>query len=267
MSLEEATIQRPRVSPDPRDALQARVPRGGIALVTGASGAIGGAVSMALARQGFEVWLGCRQHQDRAAEIRDRIVSDDGTAAIVPFDVADFASCHQTIGRLIDARGPVSVLVHAAAVLRRLLLLRTSPADWSAVMDTNLTGFYNVCHVVSRGMIARRRGSIVAIGSIAGTHGLEGQTAYSASKAALVGAVRSMARELGAYDIRANVVSPGWIDAGMNSGRSADKVLDRIPLRRTGRSEEVADVVSFLCSSASSYVTGAVIPVSGGMDV
>ena len=255
------------VSRDPREATGDRVARNGIALGTGASGAIGGAVSMALARQGFEVWLGCRQHEDRAAEIRDRIVSADGTAEVVAFDVADFARCRQTVGALIEARGPVSVVVHAAAVVRRQLLLRTSPADWSAVMDTNLTGFYNVCLVAVRGMIAQRRGSIVAIGSVVGAHGLEGQTAYSASKAALVGAVRSMSRELGPYDIRANIVSPGWIDAGMNSGRSAEKVLDRIPLRRAGRPEDVADVVSFLCSPASSYVSGAVIPVSGGMDV
>ncbi len=224
-------------------------------------------MSIALGRQGYEVWLGCREHVDRAAEVCDAIRSANGSAEVLPFDVTDAGCCRRVLGAFIDARGPVSALVHAAGVVRRLLLLRTSPADWDAVIDTNLTGFYNVCCVVLRGMIARRGGSIVAIGSVVGARGLEGQMAYCASKAALVGAVRSLTREVGAYDIRANVVSPGWIEAGMNSSQSVDAVVDRIPLRRAGHPDEVAAVVSFLCSAASSYVSGAVIPVSGGLDV
>ena len=237
------------------------------ALVTGASGAIGQAIACSLAEQGFEVWLGCRSRVKEASELREAILSRGGSAEVVAFDVTDYESCQSKLSALIAERGSVSAFVHCAGVVRQKLLLRTMPDDWNTVLATNLSGFYHVCRAVLRGMIQQRSGSIIAIGSVVGNRGLEGHTAYTASKAGLVGAARSLAQEVGSYNIRVNVVSPGWIDAGMNSQRPVDKVLQRIPMQRVGSPEDVAPLVSFLCSPAASYITGAEIPVSGGLDV
>lgn len=238
-----------------------------VALVTGATGAIGRAVSLSLAEAGFEMWLGCRSREHEAGDLRKNILSLGGHAEVFTCDVTDYESCQSKIGRLTAERGPVSTFVHCAGIVRHLLLLRTMPDDWKAIMATNLGGFYNVSRLVLRGMIQHRRGSIVAIGSVVGHRGLEGHTAYTASKAGLVGAVRSLAREMGSYNIRVNVVSPGWITSGMNIGPPPDRVLQRIPLQRAGNPEDVAPLVRFLCSPAAAYITGAEIPVSGGLDM
>src|ERR1700742_1708314 len=149
------------------------------ALVTGASGAIGRDVALSLASHGFEVWLGCKGRFKEADELREEILSRGGAAQVLPFDVADYESCQSKVGALVAERGPVSALAHCAGVVRDGLLLRTSPADWNAVLATNLSGFYHVCRAVLRGMIQQRSGSIVAIGSVMAGGGVGGWSEHA----------------------------------------------------------------------------------------
>ena len=240
---------------------------GGRAFVTGASGTIGKAVARALARRGVEVWLGCKTRVEETEALQRELQSSGATVMPVVCELSQHAECEVALKPLLQSRGPVNILVHCAGIVRRSLLLGTSPQDWEAVLSGNVTSFYNAARILLRGMIQQRDGMIIALGSVVGDRGLEGQVAYAASKAALLGAVRSLAREAGPHNVRVNLVCPGWIDGGMNETRSVKPVLERIPLRRPGSPEDVASLVDFLCSPAASYITGAMVPVSGGLDM
>lgn len=231
-------------------------------LVTGGSRGIGAAVCRELARLGFEVWIGYRASEAAAAEVRAQIEQAGGRASLVALDVGDAEGCARRLGELA-----IDSVVCAAGVGDTQLMARAQPAHWSHVIQTNLVGFFNVVRPLVKSMIRARTGSVVAIGSVVGRAGLEGAAAYCASKSGLVGAVRALARELGPFGVRANLVAPGWIDSDMTRGRSAEAVVPRIPLGRIGRTDEVARAVAFLCSDAASYITGAVLDVSGGLDM
>lgn len=237
-----------------------------IALITGSTGGIGQAIVRELATNGFAVWLGC-QSQEHGENLRNKLREEGLSAEVAAFDVAERSACETVLTSMLEQKGPVSAFVHCAGVVNPSLLLATTPSTWNRVVSVNLTGFYNVCRVVLRGMVSQKSGAIVGISSIVARSGLAGQAAYSASKAGLEGAIRSLAKEVGPYNIRVNAVSPGWIDVGMNEGKSAASVLDRIPLRRLGEPCDVAQAVGFLCSSEASYVSGNILPVSGGLDI
>ncbi|HKE70057.1 MAG TPA: 3-oxoacyl-ACP reductase FabG, partial [Nocardioidaceae bacterium] len=183
-------------------------------------------------------------------------------------DVTDGAQVDAAVDAVTEQQGPVEVLVANAGITRDTLLLRMSDEDWSSVIDTNLTGAYRVAKRVARGMLRMRRGRIIFISSVVGLLGSAGQVNYAASKAGMVGMARSMARELGSRNITANVVAPGFIETALTDVLSEDKkaeYLEQIPLRRYATSEEVAGVVRFLASDEAGYISGAVIPVDGGL--
>ena len=183
-------------------------------------------------------------------------------------DVTDAAAVDAAFAEVEAAHGPVEVLVANAGITADTLLLRMSEDDWSSVLDTNLTGSFRLAKRASKGMLRLRRGRIVFISSVVGLLGSAGQVNYAASKAGLVGMARSIARELGSRSITANVVAPGFIETDMTavlSGEQKDTITSQVPLQRYGTTDEIASTVLWLTGPGATYVTGAVIPVDGGL--
>jgi 3-oxoacyl-[acyl-carrier protein] reductase len=240
-----------------------------VALVTGATGSIGRAVALQLARLGMKVWLGFLSHQLEAEDLQKAVLEAQGSCDIIQLDVRDPDDCQKKLAAANRGGTPITVCVCCAGIVTHSLMLRTSPDDWDNVVSVNLNGFFNTTRAVLRDMIRLRSGSIVALGSIHAGHGLEGHTAYIASKAGLSGAVRSLAREMGNYNVRVNLVSPGWIYSPQSpplDQQTMKKLGESVPLRRPGTPQEVAGVIGFLCSDKADYITGATVSVAGGLD-
>lgn len=234
------------------------------ALVTGSSRGIGKAIALSLAKDGFHVVINCRKSGDAADEVLVEIKKSGGSAELLCFDVAD-RGASGVVAAWMEAHGPFYVLVNNAGIHLDSLLVWMKFEDWQNVMDTNLTGFYNVTRPVVKEMMQKRAGRIINIVSTSGQSGLAGQVNYSAAKAGLIGATKALASEIAKRGITVNAVSPGFIETAMLDGLPLEKVIEHIPLGRLGKPEEVAAVVSFLCSPMAGYITGGVIPVNGGI--
>jgi 3-oxoacyl-[acyl-carrier protein] reductase len=235
-------------------------------LVTGASRGIGRGIALNLAKAGFEVIVHYHSRDELAATCVDEIVADGGSARTLGFDIADREGSAAALQADVEAHGAYYGVVLNAGVNRDQALPMMSAEEWDTVVHTNLDGFYNVLRPVILPMIRRRApGRIVVLSSVSGMIGNRGQTNYAAAKAGLIGAAKSLALELAKREITVNCIAPGLIETEMTSELPADLVRNMVPLRRMGRVEEVAPLVTFLCSDQAAYITRQVIAVDGGL--
>jgi 3-oxoacyl-[acyl-carrier protein] reductase len=232
---------------------------GKTALVTGASRGIGRSIAIELAAGGATVVIGYRSGKDEA----DALAAELGGRAIQ----ADVSSAEDA-RRLVEEAGDLDILVNNAGLTRDGLLARMSDDDWRTVIETNLSSVFYTCRAVCRPMMKKRAGAIVNVSSIVGVHGNWGQTNYAASKAGIIGFTKSLAKELGSRNVRANVVAPGYVKTQLTEGlpeEATAAMLTNTPLGRLGEPEDIAGAVRFLCSDAASFITGEVLLVDGGL--
>ncbi len=236
-----------------------------IALVTGASRGIGRAVAVALAETGRHVVVNYMSREKDAAETLEAVQTAGGSGELLPFDVAEQAAAEGAVNKIIEKHGRIDVLVNNAGIRDDMLLVWMEKENWQNVIDTNLTGFYNVSRLVVKSMLLNRFGRIVNITSTSGQSGMAGQVNYSASKAGLIGATRSLAKEVAKRGVTVNAVSPGFIETEMIDGVPMDEIAKSIPANKIGRPEDVTGAVLYFCSPGASYVTGQLIGVNGGI--
>ncbi len=232
---------------------------GKLALVTGASRGIGRAIATGLAAAGADVVIGYRSGKDEAEQLAVEL----GARAVQ----ADVSSAEDA-KRLVDEAGDVDVLVNNAGLTRDGLLARMSDDDWRTVIETNLSSVFYTCRAVTRPMMRKRGGSIINVSSVVGVHGNFGQTNYAASKAGIIGFTKSLARELGSRNVRANVVAPGYVKSQLTEvlpEEATAAMIQNTPLGRVAEPEEIAGAVRFLASDEASFITGEVLLVDGGL--
>ena len=237
-----------------------------VALITGATRGIGKEIALELARNGFDIAVNYRGTIDE--DLKKEIEANNVRCEFVEADVSNFEQCESMIKETIEKYGRIDVLVNNAGITKDGLIMRMKKEDFEAVIDVNLVGTFNVTRNVIPYMIKQKSGRIINLSSVVGVAGNAGQTNYSASKAGVIGFTKSLAKEVASRNILVNAVAPGFIDTDMTkvlSDSVKEGINAQIPLKRMGTPREVAKVVKFLASEDSSYVTGQVINIDGGM--
>lgn len=239
------------------------------ALISGGSRGIGRSIVECLGRDGWRVAFTYLGSEDAAREVSEALAGEGVEAHAFQADVRDFDRCSELVEHLRrEWEGPLDLLVNNAGIKRDLPLYRMDPADWTEVIETNLTGTFNMTRAVVMDMIKRQSGCIINIVSVSGILGLPGQVNYSASKAGVIGMTKALAREVARFQIRVNAVAPGFIETDMLKEipeASRKRMFAQIASGSPGRPEDVAGAVRFLAGDAARYITGQVLPVDGGM--
>jgi 3-oxoacyl-[acyl-carrier protein] reductase len=240
-----------------------------VALVTGGARGIGRAIAFRLAEDGAKV--GIVDLTENGADTARELQQATGRSTMfVKADVSKEADARAAVAAVEAALGPIDILVNNAGITRDGLMMAMDESDWDAVLAVNLKGAFLMSKAVLRGMVKRRRGSIVSISSVVGRRGNAGQVNYSAAKAGLIGLTKSLAKEVASRNVRVNAVAPGYIETEMTAAleeATRNAIVSQIPLRRIGSPEGVADAVAFLAGDSASFITGAVLAVDGGLGI
>jgi len=237
------------------------------ALVTGGSGGIGKAICSKLAQDGFHVLIHYNSNISSAEATNEAIVNNGGRCELIQFNVTKPAEVKAALGNW-KSRNPdeyISVLINNAGISKDVLMVWMENNDWSNVIDTNLNSFFNVTSGLVKDMVLNKWGRIINIVSLSGIKGLPGQTNYSAAKAGVIGATKALAQEVGRKKVTVNAVAPGYVKTEMTDDLNEKELKKIIPVNRFGKADEVADLVSFLASEKSAYITGEVININGGL--
>ena len=239
-----------------------------IAIVTGGSRGIGAAIAKKLASRGMTVIINYCGSEDRALAVKSEIEAAGGQAEAWRCDVSDCGQCEEFVKAVMEKYGRIDVLVNNAGITRDGLMMRMSDEDFSRVIDTNLKGTFYMMRFASRHMLKAKKGRIINMASVVGLMGNAGQVNYAASKAGVIGATKSAAKELASRGITVNAIAPGFIDTEMTGALSEkvqEQILTQIPLGTFGKPEDIANCAAFLASDEAAYITGQVIQVDGGM--
>lgn len=243
---------------------------GKVALITGAARGIGKAIALKFASEGCNIAFTDLVIDENGKQTEEEIAAFGVKVKGYASNAADFEACHAVVAEVVKDFGRLDVLVNNAGITKDGLMMRMSEAQWDAVIAVNLKSAFNFVHAATPVMMRQRSGSIINMASVVGVHGNAGQSNYSASKAGMIGLAKSIAQELGPRGVRANAIAPGFIITAMTDALS-DEIKEewakKIPLRRGGTPEDVANIATFLASDLSSYVSGQVIQVDGGMNM
>ncbi|HLF64201.1 MAG TPA: 3-oxoacyl-[acyl-carrier-protein] reductase [Saprospiraceae bacterium] len=243
---------------------------GKVALVTGGSRGLGESIVRVFAREGAKVMFTYVSSRERAVGIEDSLKTGGFEVMAINSDASSFVQAESVVQSTIDKYGRVDILVNNAGITRDNLILRMTESDWDQIMDTNLKSVFNLCKHIIKPMLKQRSGSIINMSSVVGVFGNAGQTNYAASKAGIIGFTKSLAKELGSRSIRCNAIAPGYIETDLTQDlneQTREAFLAAIPLKRMGTPEDVANTCVFLGSDKSTYITGQVISVCGGLNI
>ena len=239
-----------------------------MAIVTGASRGLGRAMAVAFAAAGAHVALAARSKPD-LEETAQQVERHGVRALVVTTDVSRYDEVEVLVARTVEALGPLDVLVNNSGIARTMPLAEATPDDWRAIVDVNLTGVFNGCRAAAPHLIARRRGKVINLASVLGAVGLPGYALYAATKGGVIALTRTLGVEWARHNVQVNAIAPGWFVTDMNEAAFADPRINErltrdIPMRRTGRLEEIGPLAVFLASAASDFMTGQTIFLDGG---